>query len=348
MSIPDILASGGLDTPAEHLSEAEAQKIARASYGLNGTFTRFATEKDDTFRILTQDGKGYVLKIANPAENELEIDLQIEVLKHLQQKQPDLNVPRVLQDKSGNWSFHYEASDGSTRLVRLLTYMDGIPLDTTTASQSERIKIGHILGRLRLALTDFNHPGKTRKLAWDIQHLPELEPLLDEIENPDHKKLLSEGFEKFLVIVPELQQLRRQVLHNDFSRSNLVVDHGNVDFVTGIIDFGDVVETAVAIDVSTAMLNQLPRTVETDPFAPCRDILQGYIEVADLTDQEHALLPHLVMGRVITRALLSLWRARIFPQNAEYILRNTEQGWWQLKWFLSRPHNELTEMLLKK
>ena len=348
MPIPDILASGGLDTPTEYVSVAEAQKLARASYGLNGAFTRFATEKDDTFRILTQDGKGYVLKIANPAENELEIDLQIEALKHLEQKQPDLNVPRVLQDTSGNWSVHYNSSDGSTRLVRLLTYMAGTPLDNTTASPSERIKIGHILGRLRLALADFNHPGEARKLAWDIQHLPELEPLLDDIENPGHKKLLSEGFYKFLAIVPNLQQLRRQVLHNDFSRSNLVVDHDNADFVTGIIDFGDVVQTAVAIDVSTAMLNQLPRTEEADPFAPCRDILRGYLEVADLTEQELVLLPCLVMGRIITRALLSLWRAQMFPQNAEYILRNTEQGWWQLKWFLSRSHNELTEMLLKK
>lgn len=347
MAIPSILAGGGLDTPAPHLSNADARQIALVHYGLSGDFKRFATEKDDTFRITTQSGQAYVLKIANPAEEPGEIDLQIALLDHLEQRDGSIPCPRVIADMNGKKNFFYTAPDGTERIVRLLTYLDGTPLDGTESSATERKKIGNILARLRLALAGFTHPAQNRKLAWDIQHLHELAPLLEEI--PDHtlRSLLSEGLDRFKKATHDLAQQRRQVLHNDFSRSNLVVDHSAAEFVTGVIDFGDAVETAIVIDVSTALLNQLPRTATDDPFAAGRDILRGYLSVADLTASEMDMLPHLIMGRVIARALLSLWRAQIFPQNAEYILRNTEQGWWQLKWFATRSDSQLRNELQK-
>ena len=33
------------------------------------------------------------------------------------------------------------------------------------------------------------------------------------------------------------------------------------------------------------------------------------------------------MGRVVARALITLYRAAEMPHNSTYILRNTEQGW---------------------
>jgi hydroxylysine kinase len=122
-------------------------------------------------------------------------------------------------------------------------------------------------------------------------------------------------------IVPTL---RRQVLHNDFSTSNIIVDHAAC-FVQGIIDFGGAVHTAVAIDVSTALLNQLPRQVPPDPSADLlaegRDVLRGYLSVADLTGAELATIPYLVLGRVIAHALISSYRAALLPSNATYVLR---------------------------
>ena len=58
--------------------------------------------------------------------------------------------------------------------------------------------------------------------------------------------------------------------------------------------------------------------------------------MADLEPAERELLPGLVMGRVIARTLITLYRAAEMPHNATYILRNTEPGWAQLKWFLER------------
>jgi Ser/Thr protein kinase RdoA (MazF antagonist) len=186
-------------------------------------------------------------------------------------------------------------------------------------------------------------------LAWDVRHLPRLRPLLEKIADPEHRDLLEAGLARFNSISGIVPTLRRQVLHNDFSKSNIIVDHAAARFVQGIIDFGDAVHTAVAIDVATALLNQLPRQVPPDPnadlFADGRDVLRGYLSVTDLTDTELATIPYLVLGRVIARALITSYRAVLLPSNAAYILRNTPAGWAQLRWFRDQPDDRLTGLL---
>ena len=72
----------------------------------------------------------------------------------------------------------------------------------------------------------------------------------------------------------------------------------------------------------------------------------GTIKLADLTDEELRLIPHLVMARAITRALLSIWRARLLPEKSPYLLRNTAQGWAQLAWFMQRSVEQVSDTLI--
>ena len=235
--------------------------------------------------------------------------------------------------------------DGSQRCVRLLTFLEGTPLDETQSDKTGRVQIGKMLARLRYATEGFTHEAEDRYYGWDVQHLLTLEHLLDEVDDYTQRQALSQGLERFRHIEVKLRQCRKHVLHNDFSKSNIIVDQNNPAYVTGIIDFGDAVKTAVAVDVATALLNQLPETPNVDLFYRGRDILEGYLSIADLTNEELALIPHLVMGRVITRALLTLWRVKLFPENRRYIMRNTEQGWHQLDWFLGRSPEQVSDIL---
>ena len=154
--------------------------------------------------------------------------------------------------------------------------------------------------------------------------------------------MLARGIERFRAIEPALRSCRMQVLHNDFSRSNIVADRSRPEFVTGVIDFGDVVRTHVVIDVSTAVLNLLAPEGGDAMFDRSRDLVRGYLAVADLTDTELTLLPHLAMARVVARALISTWRAARFPENETYLMRNTHQGWAQLDTFLGRSMDEVS------
>ncbi|HET9069517.1 MAG TPA: phosphotransferase, partial [Amaricoccus sp.] len=193
----------------------------------------------------------------------------------------------------------------------------------------------------RLALEGFAHPHDGREIAWDVRHLGRLAPLAAGVEDPLRRSQVEEGIERFRAIEGELALCRAQVLHNDFSRSNIVADRATAGFVTGVIDFGDVVRTHVVVDVSTAVLNQLKPVGTDDMFDRARDLLAGYLAVADLDPTELRLLPHLVMARIIARALITTWRAAQFPANAPYIMRNTAQGWSQLGYFLKRSPEEV-------
>jgi len=328
----------------------EATELLHCRFEIDAQLTKLATEKDDTFRVDAADGRRYTLKVANPAEDPADISFQVQLLLHVATTDASIPVPRLVQNISGRPHFTMIDRAAQSRHVHLMSYLEGTTLDSTGSNAKERFRVGAMLGRLRYATAGFSHPADSRVLAWDVTHLLELRHLLKCVQDDNQREKLARGMERFASLEDRVLKLRTQVLHNDFSKSNIIVDHAHPEFVTGIIDFGDVVRTAVAIDVSTALLNQLPRNAAKTPvedlFSDSRDVLRGYLSVAELTEDELQLIPHLVMARVVARALITLWRKKRFPENSKYIMRNTEQGWAQLDWFLARSFDEVSSMLL--
>ncbi|OBR46288.1 phosphotransferase [Paraburkholderia tropica] len=340
--------AGGLAAQFVNVDDDEAMSIAATHFDLDGSVTRFATEKDDTFRLDNHDGSQYVLKIANPGESVEELSFQTELLRHVAEVAPALPVPRAIADKTGQFFPLIQTKGGDWRHARVLSYMPGKPLASAGSTPNGREKIGTLLGSLRHAMATFSHPASSRTLAWDVRHFGSLRPLLEYVDNPVHRTQLDSALRRFAAVESKLDNCRTQVVHNDFNTSNIVVNPESADFVTGVIDFGDAVRTAIAIDVSTALMNQFPANrdgASEDFFNDASDLLRGYLMVADLTFEELTLIPHLAMARVATRALLTTWRAKLFPHNSAYILRNTEAGWGQLDWFVSRKPDEISQLL---
>jgi hydroxylysine kinase len=345
-----IVDEGGLTAPHVPMADAEATRILQRLYGIDGAVTRLATEKDDTFRVDTSTGPHSVLKISNPHEKIAEIDFQIKLVQHVAHTDPTIPVPAFIPDKDGQVLSTVVDDAGQQRKVRLISHLEGVTLDRLETSSAERAKVGEVLAKLRHATASFTHPQDSRVLAWDVKHVLGLSPLLEHVDDLHRREQVKIALERMAGLQPRVHRLREQVLHNDFSKSNLLGDHGRPEFVTGVIDFGDAVRTAVAIDVSTALLNQLPRDAATNPvddlFSHARDVVHGYLRYADLSDQELTLIPHLVMARVVARALITTWRAKLFPHNTTYIMRNTEQGWAQLDWFLNRSVDQISTTLI--
>ncbi len=335
-----------LSVPYIRMDAREAEQVALEHYDAVGQATRLDTEKDDTFRLDCSDGRRVILKVANPAERLAELQLQVDLLDYVIDRDVELPVPFVIPDRSGDRLVSFTDTADQPRVARLLSFIPGVPLDAAPALPRQRQEVGRVLGRLRLAMAGFDHPGASRFLAWDVQHLMRLTDLLPAVPDDGRRAAVRAGLARFAALSPELRTLRRQVLHNDFSKSNLIVARDDPERLVGVIDFGDAVRTAIVIDVATALLNQLPTDAGVvayeDIFADGRDLLAGYLEVADLTSRELELLPDLVMGRVIARALITHHRVALFPDNARYIMRNTERGWGQLEWFLSRSQAEVS------
>lgn len=343
-------------TPASELSEArrpignaEGEAIAEQLYGKKGLAKRFETEKDDTFYLDCAENGEFVLKIAHPSENIEELDFQVALMRHVEQRAPALPTPRNFADLQGRLLSRVTTIGGEQRVVRLISFIRGTPLDRTNSTATQRVCIGELLAKLRNAMADFSHPADGRELAWDVTHLLNLSDMLRYVPNDERRAWVETTLERFAEITPRLDRCRRQVLHNDFNTSNLVVDHNNPQFVNGVIDFGDAVRTAIAVDVSTALMNQMPKlhgnAYRRDLFEEPRDVLRGYLRHADLEEEELLLIPFLAMGRLAVRALLTCWRAQLFPENSPYILRHTETGWAHLRWFNSLSTNQISDLL---
>jgi hydroxylysine kinase len=187
--------------------------------------------------------------------------------------------------------------------------------------------VGSSCALLGLALQDFDHPRADRLLLWDLKHFHRMRPLLDYVDEKQKRSLAEDIFDQFdEKVVPLLDTLTSQVVHGDFSPFNVLVDPNGPDYVTGIIDFGDVVRTPVIFDISVTMANLLG----ADPGSPWEHalhVVDGYRSIRPLPGQEFEALTVSAPARLLLRALITQWRASQLPQRRDYLLSHSKPDW---------------------
>jgi Ser/Thr protein kinase RdoA (MazF antagonist) len=342
-----VMDAGGLSGEHVQMQADEAADVLARIYGVMGELIRLPSEKDDTFKVIVNGKPHMVIKIANPHDSSEELDLQIKMMQFVETKDPSIPIPHVIESADGQVLMDIIDKAGQPRKVWAISFLPGVVLDTFDTTSDERYQVGKMLGKIRLATVGFDHPLADRMVAWDVANVHKVGALIEFVHEEHHHALIQGVLDRLIELQPRIDKLRRQVLHNDFSRSNILGDRTKPNFVSGIIDFGDASRTAIAIEVSTGVMNQFPRDLAQHPdkdlFAEGRDIVRGYLEVADLTEEEIELLPHLCLARVATRALISTRRAQLFPYNETYIMRNTLPGWAQMEWYLKRDVEEISQ-----
>lgn len=320
--------SPNIDTahPIHHLraappiAEQLAVALAAEYYGLAASARRLSGERDQNFRLTAADGHEYVLKITSPAEDRAVTRVQTDALLHLAAVEPGLPVPRVFQARNGLHELTIEFVDGSTRIVRLLSYLAGTPIAGVAASAALRSDLGRCAAKLAHGLRDVKHHGLEQKLLWDIRHAAELRPLVDAVPTELHR-LVDRFLEAFETrALSGLQTLDRQLVHNDLNPYNVVVDLKDCARVAGIIDFGDLAFTARVSDLAIASAYQVADS--EDPLAPACELIAAYHAVAPLEPTELDLLFDLMATRMVMSIVIGSWRAIRYPENREYILRN--------------------------
>lgn len=309
---------------AASIAEVQAQALAREYYGLSAEIRRLDSERDQNFRLRTRDGREYVLKIANPTEDRAVTNLQTEALRHIVVRDPLLPIPRVVPARDDAVELDIGFDDGSTRVVRLLSFLVGTPMHQAPPSAALRRDVGRCAARLAVALRDFVHPGAGHKLLWDIQHAAELRPLLDAVPAAQ-RDLVERVLDHFEAdAMPVLAQLPKQPLHNDLNPHNIVVDATSQTRVCGIIDFGDLTATARVNDLAIAAAYQV--TDSDDSLAPALDLIAAYHAVSPLEARERNILFDLIATRMVMTIVISNIRAARYPENSGYILRNNRQA----------------------
>jgi hydroxylysine kinase len=323
---------------ASSLPESLAKQLAAEHYGLSAAVHRLDSERDQNFRLRTPDGREYVLKIANPTEDRAVTNLQTEALVQLAAVDPDLPVPRIFPALNGVNELDISFDDGSTRVVRLLSFLPGKPFHTVASTPALRRDLGQCAARMARGLSDFRHPGANHKLLWDLQHAAELRPLIDAV--PAERRALVErtldGFETHAL--PVLSGLPKQPLHNDLNPHNIVVDSTDNTRIAGIIDFGDMTSTARIVDLAVTAAYQVVDS--HDPLAPACDMIGAYHTVTPLDGIEFEILFDLIATRMVMTIVISSWRAIRYPENREYILRNNPAAWGRLQRIADIPRGQ--------
>lgn len=314
----------------EHRVEAEL----RRHYDLTGELSRIPTEKDDTYRLATEVGR-FLVKIAPVTESAQIVNLQSAVMMHLERTGPAIPIQRLIRGLDGQIESTVVDPGGNARIMRVMTYIEGDLLSSLTPTETQFRQVGSALAALDGALTSFRHPDESRLLVWDLKNFVHMRPLLEMVGDRDNLSMATWIFDQFeAVVAPRLGTLQTQMIHGDFSPFNVVVDPMSDTFVTGVIDFGDVVRSPLVFELAVAVANQIGVN-ERHPWGNALEIVRGYRAVRPLSDRDVALLAIAGPARLLLRALIVGWRAAIHPHSRDYGLSHAARDWTRLRSALS-------------
>ena len=307
-----------LTTTPPSFSAADGISVAADFYGIQASVTPLDSERDQNFRLDSNDGQRYTLKISNAAEQVQVVDFQNRALVHIEQQDASLPVPRVVPALNGDLHCQVE-HDGKLHFVRVLSWLDGMLLDDAKPSVELTNRLGRLLARLSLALKGFDHPGSNPPSLWDMKRASGLRNLLHYIEDSELQLIIGKTLDQFdSKVKPVLTSLRTQVLHSDMHMGNVLMNKLQPELISGLIDFGDLVKSPLIIDLAIAAAYQL--SDGDDPLSGALPMIAGFHAVRPLQPVEMELLPYLIRTRLITSLLIASYRVTLFPENREYLM----------------------------
>jgi 4-aminobutyrate aminotransferase-like enzyme/Ser/Thr protein kinase RdoA (MazF antagonist) len=313
---------------AKPVTESEAVRLAREIFAFDAAAKSLPGEYDDNFHLTSAGGREFVLKIMHPAREESFVEMQCQALEHLARRAPELSIPRVCPTPSGDAFTVATLSDGSRRILWMLTFIPGTVLANVNPHTPELLhSLGQFLGVMDSALAGFAHPAAQRELKWDLSRAAWIRDYLHHIENPERRALV----ERFLAlyeaeVVPALPSLRRSVIYGDANDYNVLVDSPwpQPRKVVSVIDFGDMhhglTVSELAIGAAYAILGK------REPLAAASAVIAGYHRAFPLSESEISVLYVLLGMRLAVSVTNSAHRKSLVP-NDPYVTISEAPAW---------------------
>jgi Ser/Thr protein kinase RdoA (MazF antagonist) len=307
---------------------AEALAAAQREYGIEGDVSVLPSERDQNFLIAGADGGKFVLKIANSDDAADLLDFQNQAMHCVLQSVTDCRVQRLIPTRAGeDMASLADAATGKVHRVRVLTWIDGKVLAATRPRSRELFdSIGACLANIDAALCYFTHPAMHRVLQWDVrraglarQHVGLLPPE----RRPRVERALAQ-WEKI-----DWQPLRQGVIHGDANDHNVIVDAGRM---CGILDFGDMVYTAVICELAVALAYTM--LDEAEPLAAAAQVIRAYHRHYPVSVAEQEALYPLIVARLCMSVCYSAHNRARNPDDPYQVV--SESAAWDLLFKLER------------
>jgi len=292
--------------PAPAFSETDAARIAAGYYGLKCSARELVSERDRNFHLRTDDGREFVLKITNSAEDPMVTDFQIQALKWIEARRADVATPRVVPTLDGRSSFELASATG-THVTRLVTFLPGLLLVNQPLPMELCRDFGGYAAKLGRALEGFEHPGADQSLIWNMNEAWRLRDITHHIQDDFVRRQVADSLEHFEAHVhPRFPELKTQVVHNDMNPENVLIDRPGGTRIAGVIDFGDMVRCPLVVDVAVAA--SYMRAFEGNPLARIAEFVGAYHAVTPLELREIDLVFDLIRVRLATTVSVLHWR----------------------------------------
>ena len=288
-------------------SEAEAVAVANRTFDIDAaSAANLGSERDQTFLLSGPAGdRSAIMKISNAAEDPATLDMEALAVLHARRADPTLPVavprpsrapiPRSMARRLPNRD---RGPDGHPLRPAVRRAARSRPERPARPDATPRSRLGRDDGpRLARALRGFTHPKAQRTMLWDIQHALTTRAMLPDIRDTGRRAAVAEVLDRFeAVVVPRWPTLRAQVrarrLH-DRQRAR----RRRTDAITGIIDFGDMSHSALAVDIASVVDSLADGRDGDELFRVARLVLDGYQRITPLDPSSSTLMADLIATR---------------------------------------------------
>ena len=318
------MCSGQLDRNLPLFSLEQVRAVVRELYCIDGDYKELNSERDISYRIRDERGPAYVVKISNAAEPEGVIDFQIKALKHIAEQDSRLQIPQLIPTNNNELFDWIRSESGHRHMIRMLTYVEGQPMDTTpTAFKPEtRYNVGVMVGRLARSLRNFYHPyARSNEHLWDMSRCLELRPYIRHLNDRSTRDLcnrLLDRAESF--ILPQVKKTRWQIIHHDAHPDNVLVEPHDPTRVVGVIDFGDMLFGPVLADLAAASNSY---DDDTDPLDALCSTTAGFDSSYPLEENEIDLVYDMMLISLLVNTVIVGARHKLSDGGETLHIENT-------------------------
>ncbi|MDF7651407.1 phosphotransferase [Erwiniaceae bacterium L1_54_3] len=286
---------------SDTLSDAEMTVLAQRALScyptpFHGELKLLCRSENATFLLLA-GGKRYALRLHRP-DYHSKADIQSELLWLDALREIGIMVPQAIPANDGETVLTLGMPNGGVRHAVLFHWIEG-EMPTTEVDPKAFQQLGHITARLHQHSRNWQKPAGFQRIIWDHhtmvsdqshwgrwQDAPNL--------NPADHGIVAEAVAR---VGQELQGFgkgtdRYGLIHADLRLTNLLLHKGE----TRVIDFDDCGMGWYLHDLAAAIsfVEHHPRAAEwVDNW------IQGYEQVAHISDEEMALVPTLLIQRRI-------------------------------------------------
>ena len=301
-------------SPVPRPDEGFLHAVLARHYGSVRQVVDLPGEVDRNFRVEAVNGASWMLKIARPG---ISTTLQTVIAERLSGRSAVV-VPRLIHTLDGESTVETEL-DGEPVVLRMTEFLDGVSARSVDRTPELFESLGASLAELHVGLGDVDPDLADPDHPWHIRRTESVLPQVDGLPETAETPLMRSALRRCVdVLLPALDELPAQLIHNDLNMDNVLVARDGRS-VVGIIDFGDAVAGPRIVDLAVASAYFVRETSGEELVRSLRQIVQGYSARLPLSSRELELLPALMTARWAMALTLNRLRASRHAADADYV-----------------------------